>query len=180
LPALCYCIRDSWRLASNRIFLQCPEERFMFKLSSCTAACCIVICIATIIGCQQPATTAAPSVPTYRITGPDTVPGCTIPQEHGRTYLRMVDGPSDSMAAWLTVGPEALVRDALDRNIQVGDIWYPLGNNTCANPMAVTAIIIGLNQIDTTMTKHGFVPIGEYNPYCIRPDQFRRYRFTWN
>jgi hypothetical protein len=151
----------------------------MYKLSTWIAPLIVATCIAAIAGCKESASPAAVSAPVYRITGPDTVPGCTIPQEHGRTYLRMVDGPADSMAAWLATGPEALVRDALDRNVQVGDIWYPLGGNICASPMAVTAIIIGLNQADTMMTKHGFVPIGDYNPYCIRPDGFRHYHFTW-
>jgi hypothetical protein len=181
LPEDLLCIQFGSRLHFGCRFLLCPETRIMMKLSTnIVAASVLLSCLALCPGCNDSTPPAvAPATPTYKILGPDTVPSCTIPQEHGRTYLRMIDGPADSMNAWLAVEPEALVRQALDRNIQVGDIWYPLGGNVCMNPLAVTAIIVGLNAVDTTMAKHGFVPIGDYNPYCTRPDGFRRYHFVW-
>lgn len=100
----------------------------------------IPIVLATLIGCTTEPDGSA-------LIGPDTVTAASVPPLSARVYQR-------PMAAQYAV--DSLLDVLRRRQIDVLDLWSPLGFSPCRAMCATANVIVALGATDDRMRQYGF------------------------
>jgi hypothetical protein len=119
----------------------------------------LLISLAVLSGCStEPGGTA--------IFGPDTVTSASVPALAASVYQRpTVDTPADSLL-------DVLLR----RQIDVLDLWAPIGGTPCMAACATANIIVALQAPDDRMRQYGFDTTAGWMCINCGIDRFIHYR----